>query len=56
MSGVRAKSWSPYAVGFGIGVVSWFAFATAAVYVIALAAVGAATYLASKTWRARAAH
>ena len=23
------KSWSPYAVGIGIGVLSWFAFATA---------------------------
>jgi uncharacterized membrane protein YedE/YeeE len=29
MQSVRAKSWSPYAVGVGIGVLSWFAFATA---------------------------
>lgn len=29
MRGLRAKSWSPYAVGVGIGVLSWFAFATA---------------------------
>lgn len=29
MRGIRAKSWSPYAVGVGIGVLSWFAFATA---------------------------
>jgi uncharacterized protein len=29
MRAVRAKSWSPYAVGVGIGVLSWFAFATA---------------------------
>ena len=29
MRDVRAKSWSPYAVGVGIGVLSWFAFATA---------------------------
>lgn len=29
MTGMRAKSWSPYAVGVGIGVLSWFAFATA---------------------------
>jgi uncharacterized membrane protein YedE/YeeE len=29
MRGMRAKSWSPYAVGVGIGVLSWFAFATA---------------------------
>lgn len=26
---IRAKSWSPYAVGVGIGLLSWFAFATA---------------------------
>jgi uncharacterized protein len=25
----RRKSWSPYAVGAGIGILSWFAFATA---------------------------
>ena len=25
----KAKSWSPYVVGVGIGVLSWFAFATA---------------------------
>lgn len=29
MEGLRAKSWSPYAVGVGIGVLSWLAFATA---------------------------
>ena len=29
MKSLRAKSWSPYAVGVGIGVLSWFAFATA---------------------------
>lgn len=29
MRGLRAKSWSPYAVGVGIGLLSWFAFATA---------------------------
>jgi uncharacterized membrane protein YedE/YeeE len=29
MRGLRAKSWSPYAVGVGIGILSWFAFATA---------------------------
>lgn len=29
MKGLRAKSWSPYAVGAGIGILSWFAFATA---------------------------
>ena len=29
MKGPRARSWSPYAVGVGIGVLSWFAFATA---------------------------
>ena len=28
MHGVRSKSWSPYAVGAGVGVLSWFAFAT----------------------------
>jgi uncharacterized membrane protein YedE/YeeE len=26
---LRMKCWSPYAVGFGIGVLSWFAFLTA---------------------------
>lgn len=29
MNPLRAKSWSPYAVGAGIGVLSWFAFLTA---------------------------
>lgn len=29
MRGLRAKSWSPYAVGVGIGLLSLFAFATA---------------------------
>jgi uncharacterized protein len=29
MKDLRAKSWSPYAVGVGIGVLSWVAFATA---------------------------
>lgn len=29
MVGLRAKSWSPYAVGAALGVLSWFAFATA---------------------------
>ena len=29
MKALRAKSWSPYAVGAGIGILSWFAFATA---------------------------
>jgi uncharacterized membrane protein YedE/YeeE len=29
MNGLRRKSWSPYAVGAGIGVLSWFAFAMA---------------------------
>ena len=29
MAGLRAKAWSPYAVGLGLGVLSWFAFATA---------------------------
>lgn len=29
MNGLRSKRWSPYAVGVGIGVLSWFAFATA---------------------------
>lgn len=29
MKGLRAKSWSPYAVGVGIGILSWVAFATA---------------------------
>ena len=29
MKNLRAKSWSPYAVGVGIGILSWFAFATA---------------------------
>lgn len=29
MKGPRAQSWSPYAVGVGIGILSWFAFATA---------------------------
>jgi uncharacterized protein len=29
VKGLRAKSWSPYAVGAGIGILSWFAFATA---------------------------
>jgi uncharacterized protein len=29
MSGLRARSWSPYAVGVALGVLSWFAFATA---------------------------
>jgi uncharacterized protein len=29
MKGVRARSWSPYAVGVALGVLSWFAFATA---------------------------
>jgi uncharacterized membrane protein YedE/YeeE len=29
MRTLRSKSWSPYAVGVGIGVLSWFAFATA---------------------------
>lgn len=28
MAGLKAKSWSPYAVGLGLGVLSWFAFAT----------------------------
>ena len=28
MHGPRSKRWSPYAVGVGIGVLSWFAFAT----------------------------
>lgn len=28
MQGPRASRWSPYAVGAGIGVLSWFAFAT----------------------------
>ena len=28
MNNLRSKSWSPYAVGAGIGVLSWFAFAT----------------------------
>jgi uncharacterized membrane protein YedE/YeeE len=27
--GLRDKSWSPYAVGVGIGILSWLAFATA---------------------------
>lgn len=27
--GLKAKAWSPYAVGVGLGVLSWFAFATA---------------------------
>jgi hypothetical protein len=26
---VTMKSWSPYVVGAGIGILSWFAFATA---------------------------
>jgi hypothetical protein len=26
---LKMKSWSPYVVGAGIGVLSWFAFATA---------------------------
>ena len=29
MNVLRLKSWSPYVVGIGIGVLSWFAFATA---------------------------
>jgi len=29
MRGLRAKSWSPFAVGLAIGLLSWFAFATA---------------------------
>ncbi len=29
MVALRAKSWSPYAVGAALGVLSWFAFATA---------------------------
>lgn len=29
MNGFRARRWSPYAVGAGIGVLSWFTFATA---------------------------
>jgi uncharacterized protein len=29
MKGLRARSWSPYAVGIALGVLSWFAFATA---------------------------
>ena len=29
MNPLRKKSWSPYVVGAGIGVLSWFAFATA---------------------------
>lgn len=29
MKGLHAKSWSPYAIGAGLGVLSWFAFATA---------------------------
>lgn len=29
MNVLRLKSWSPYVVGVGIGVLSWFAFATA---------------------------
>jgi hypothetical protein len=29
IKGPRATSWSPYAVGVGIGMLSWFAFATA---------------------------
>lgn len=29
MRSVRAKSWSPYAVGAGLGILSWLAFATA---------------------------
>jgi uncharacterized protein len=29
MKGWISRSWSPYAVGVGIGVLSWFAFATA---------------------------
>lgn len=29
MNLLRAKAWSPYAVGVGIGMLSWFAFATA---------------------------
>jgi uncharacterized protein len=29
MNILRAKSWPPYAVGAGIGILSWFAFATA---------------------------
>lgn len=28
MRGPRAQNWSPYAVGVGIGILSWFAFAT----------------------------
>ncbi len=28
MQGMKSKKWSPYAVGTGIGVLSWFAFAT----------------------------
>lgn len=28
MQGIRSTRWSPYAVGAGIGVLSWFAFAT----------------------------
>lgn len=28
MQGIRSKRWSPYAVGTGIGMLSWFAFAT----------------------------
>lgn len=28
MQGLRAKSWSPFAVGVGIGLLSWFCFAT----------------------------
>jgi hypothetical protein len=26
--GLRRRSWSPYAVGAGIGILSWFAFAS----------------------------
>jgi uncharacterized protein len=29
MNGLRARSWSPYAVGIALGLLSWFAFATA---------------------------
>ena len=29
MKDIHSRTWSPYAVGVGIGVLSWFAFATA---------------------------
>lgn len=43
MNILRMTSWSPYVVGVGIGILSWFAFATAdRIFVVLLFVAGTA--------------